>query len=74
MSTNLSLDWFAFTVDDSVWGYDTVWGWVGFDHLELYCPHASSYEEDVPLTDRSVCFKEIGLEVHLKQVTVRKRN
>ena len=37
-------------------------------HLELHSPHAPSDDEVVPLVDRPIGLKEVGLQVNLKPV------
>jgi len=42
-------------VDDSVLCDDTELRGIGLDDLELHRPHASTYEESIALSHRSVC-------------------
>ena len=65
----LPLDWVSLTVDHCVRSDNTVWAGVGLDHLELYCAHASTHQEEIALADWSVCLQEVGLQVRVEQIT-----
>jgi len=54
-----------------VGGNNAVWTGVCLDHLELYCPHATTHEENVAFVDGSVGLQEVGLQVYLKQVSTK---
>src|SRR5579859_1053183 len=62
-----TVDWISFAVDDCILSYDTVLGGVDFYDLELDSPHTSTYGEKITLSDRPVGFKEIWLEVDVKE-------
>lgn len=55
-------------MDNSVLSYNTVLRGIGLDDLELHGSHASANEECVALSDRSVRFKEVRLDVHIENV------
>ena len=57
-------------MDDGVGSDDAVGARVRFDDLELYGPHSSTHEEDVPLVDGAVSFQEVRLQVDFKQVSM----
>jgi hypothetical protein len=59
---------------DGVKTYNTIVFWVSFNHLELYCSHATTDQEQITLADRSVSFKEIWLQVGLKEIASKTFN
>jgi hypothetical protein len=48
--------------------YNTIIFWVSFNHLEFYRSHTASNQEQVAFTNRSVCFKEIWLQVGFEEI------
>lgn len=48
--------------------YNAVLWRVGFHHLEFYSTHTTANKEKITLSDRSVCFKEVRLEIGFEQI------
>lgn len=71
--TDLSFDWFSFTVYDRVWGNNAMGAGVCLHHLELHCPHAPPHQEDVAWQNRSQAHTGAFERVHLAATTIRQQ-
>ena len=66
--THLSLDWFALTVNHSIWCHNAKRRRVGLYDFELHRAHATAHEENVTFVNRSVRFQEVWLQVDFEKI------
>eukprot|EP00162_Nutomonas_longa_P010249 comp19803_c0_seq1/m.38279 comp19803_c0_seq1/g.38279 ORF comp19803_c0_seq1/g.38279 comp19803_c0_seq1/m.38279 type:complete len:345 (+) comp19803_c0_seq1:1442-2476(+) len=64
----LALDRVALAVDHCLRGNNAVLWRIRLDDLELNSTHAAAHQEQIALSDRSVCLEKVRLEICLKQV------
>jgi hypothetical protein len=65
----ISLNRLALAVNDGILCHDTVlWG-IDLDNLEFDLSHTTTDDKEVSLSDRAVCFSEVGGEENIEERT-----
>jgi hypothetical protein len=63
----ISLDRFAFAVNDCILGNNAILWRIDLDHLELDLSHTTTNDEQITLADRPVGLTEVGCEKYVEE-------